>query len=199
VVRDENGFGIFRNSGNRFRFFPIGIVSIGISRNRNRSYRNRYSPLPTIFFGYCFESEFTEFKIRNLPKLLTSLAQIPNSQLMAHGLASSPPQATHLSSARRTSVALSQAQRSRTGTPHTAATASRHCSLLCSALHAVPPNFVTHLPSLCWAARADHGQTHCPPILALWPWMHTPPGEGPALAAAIGAHTHAPPCRRSSS
>jgi hypothetical protein len=81
---------------------------------------------------------------------------------MAHGPASSPPQATHLSSARRTSVALAQAQRSRTGTPHTAATASRHCSLLCSALHVVPPNSVTHLPSLYRAACADHGRTHCP-------------------------------------
>jgi hypothetical protein len=37
TVRDENGFRIFRNFGNRFRFFPIGIVGIGISRNWNQS------------------------------------------------------------------------------------------------------------------------------------------------------------------
>ena len=37
VIRHENSFRIFWNSGNRFRFFRIGIVGIGISRNRNRS------------------------------------------------------------------------------------------------------------------------------------------------------------------
>jgi hypothetical protein len=34
--RDENGFGIFRNSGNRFRNFSIGFTGNGIFRKRNR-------------------------------------------------------------------------------------------------------------------------------------------------------------------
>jgi hypothetical protein len=34
--RDENGFGIFRNSGNRFRNFSIGFIGNGIFRKRNR-------------------------------------------------------------------------------------------------------------------------------------------------------------------
>jgi hypothetical protein len=36
IVRDENGFGIFRNSGNRFRNFSIGFTGNGIFRKRNR-------------------------------------------------------------------------------------------------------------------------------------------------------------------
>jgi hypothetical protein len=36
VTRDENGFGIFRNSGNRFRNFSIGFTGNGIFRKRNR-------------------------------------------------------------------------------------------------------------------------------------------------------------------
>jgi hypothetical protein len=36
TTRDENGFGIFRNSGNRFRNFSIGITGNGIFRKRNR-------------------------------------------------------------------------------------------------------------------------------------------------------------------
>jgi hypothetical protein len=36
VGRDENGFGIFRNSGNRFRNFSIGFTGNGIFRKRNR-------------------------------------------------------------------------------------------------------------------------------------------------------------------
>jgi hypothetical protein len=36
--RDENGFGIFWNFGNRYRFFPIGIVGIGISRSRSSEF-----------------------------------------------------------------------------------------------------------------------------------------------------------------
>jgi hypothetical protein len=36
VSRDENGFGIFRNSGNRFRNFSIGFTGNGIFRKRNR-------------------------------------------------------------------------------------------------------------------------------------------------------------------
>jgi hypothetical protein len=35
-TRDENGFGIFRNSGNRFRNFSIGFTGNGIFRKRNR-------------------------------------------------------------------------------------------------------------------------------------------------------------------
>jgi hypothetical protein len=80
---------------------------------------------------------------------------------MAHGPASSPPRSTHLSSARRTSAALAQhsaaAQAHRTQPPQLVAIVHG-----CSALHTVPPNSVTHLPSLCRAARADHGRTHCP-------------------------------------
>jgi hypothetical protein len=33
AIRDENGFEIFRNSGYRFRFFPIGLVGNGIFGN----------------------------------------------------------------------------------------------------------------------------------------------------------------------
>jgi hypothetical protein len=91
---------IFPDRNRRYRYFSESVIGI-LDRNR---YRNLYCPLPTVFFGYRFGSEFTEFKIRNLPKLLTSPAQIPNSQLIAHGPASSPPRATHLSSARRTNV-----------------------------------------------------------------------------------------------
>jgi hypothetical protein len=36
VSRDENGFGIFRNSGNRFRNFSIGFTGNGIFQKRNR-------------------------------------------------------------------------------------------------------------------------------------------------------------------
>jgi hypothetical protein len=36
TIRDENGFGIFRNSGNRFRNFSIGFIGNGIFRKRNR-------------------------------------------------------------------------------------------------------------------------------------------------------------------
>jgi hypothetical protein len=36
VARDENGFGIFRNSGNRFRNFSIGFIGNGIVRKQNR-------------------------------------------------------------------------------------------------------------------------------------------------------------------
>jgi hypothetical protein len=36
VVRDENGFGIFRNSVNRFRNVLIGFIGNGIFRKQNR-------------------------------------------------------------------------------------------------------------------------------------------------------------------
>jgi uncharacterized low-complexity protein len=68
VLRDENGFGIFRNSRNRFRIFSIGITGNGIFRKRNR-YRNRRSVLPTVSFDYRFLSENTGFVSRNFPKL----------------------------------------------------------------------------------------------------------------------------------
>ena len=32
----RSGFGIFRNSENRFRFFSVGFIGIGIFRNRYR-------------------------------------------------------------------------------------------------------------------------------------------------------------------
>jgi hypothetical protein len=35
-ARDENGFGIFRNFGNRFRNFSIGFIDNGIFRKRNQ-------------------------------------------------------------------------------------------------------------------------------------------------------------------
>jgi hypothetical protein len=36
IRRDENGFGIFRYSGNRFRNFSVGFIGNGIFRKRNR-------------------------------------------------------------------------------------------------------------------------------------------------------------------
>jgi hypothetical protein len=36
ISKDENSFGIFRNSGNRFRNFSIGFIGNGIFRKRNR-------------------------------------------------------------------------------------------------------------------------------------------------------------------
>jgi hypothetical protein len=36
VCRDENGFGIFRYTGNRFRNFSVGFIGNGIFRKRNR-------------------------------------------------------------------------------------------------------------------------------------------------------------------
>jgi hypothetical protein len=36
IGRDENGFGIFRYSGNRFRNFSVGFLGNGIFRKRNR-------------------------------------------------------------------------------------------------------------------------------------------------------------------
>jgi hypothetical protein len=36
IIRDENSFGIFRYSGNRFRNFSIGFIGNGIFRKRNR-------------------------------------------------------------------------------------------------------------------------------------------------------------------
>jgi hypothetical protein len=36
VSRDENGFGFFRYSGNRFRKFSIGFIGNGIFRKRDR-------------------------------------------------------------------------------------------------------------------------------------------------------------------
>jgi hypothetical protein len=36
MIRDENGFGIFRYSGNRFRNFSVGFIGNGIFRKQNR-------------------------------------------------------------------------------------------------------------------------------------------------------------------
>jgi hypothetical protein len=58
--RDENYFGIFRYSGNRFRNFSVGLTGNGIFRKtesvfgilyQNR-YRNRRGVLSTVSFGY---------------------------------------------------------------------------------------------------------------------------------------------------
>jgi hypothetical protein len=72
-ARDENGFGIFRYSGNRFRNFSIGFTGNGIFWKRNRFseffYRNRWGVLPTISFGYRFLSKITGIVSRNFPEL----------------------------------------------------------------------------------------------------------------------------------
>jgi hypothetical protein len=53
LARDENGFGIFRNSGNRFRNFSIGFTGNGFFEN-GIGFRNRRGVLPTVSFGYRF-------------------------------------------------------------------------------------------------------------------------------------------------
>jgi hypothetical protein len=77
MTRDENGFGIFGISetvfvfsdrNRQYRYFSESESVIGIL-DQNQ-YQNRYSPLPIVFFGYRFGSKCTEFKIRNLPKLM---------------------------------------------------------------------------------------------------------------------------------
>jgi hypothetical protein len=74
---------IFSDQNCRYRYFPESESVIGIL-DRNR-YKNRYSPLPTVFFGYRFGSEFSEFKIRNLPKLTAYVPHRPTtSVLQAH-------------------------------------------------------------------------------------------------------------------
>jgi hypothetical protein len=57
--RDENGFGIFRYSGNRFRNFSVGFLGNGIFRKRNRFSEFSigigvvfYRPFPSVI-GFC--------------------------------------------------------------------------------------------------------------------------------------------------
>jgi hypothetical protein len=57
--RDENGFGIFWNSANRFRIFSIGFTGNGIFRKRNRFSEFSigidvvlYRPFPSVT-GFC--------------------------------------------------------------------------------------------------------------------------------------------------
>jgi hypothetical protein len=59
VIRDENGFGIFWNSENRFQNFSIGFTSNGIFRKRNRFSEFSigigvvfYRPFPSVT-GFC--------------------------------------------------------------------------------------------------------------------------------------------------
>jgi hypothetical protein len=79
-ARDENGFGIFRNSGNRFRNFSIGFTGNGIFRKRNRfsefsigigtesawCFTDRFHRLPVFVGNYriCF-SEISGIVSRN--------------------------------------------------------------------------------------------------------------------------------------
>jgi hypothetical protein len=75
--RDENGFGIFRYSGNRFRNFSVGFIGNGIFRKRNRFSEFSigigigigvvfYRPFPSVTG---FLSEITGFVSRNFPEL----------------------------------------------------------------------------------------------------------------------------------
>jgi hypothetical protein len=59
TARDENGFGIFQNSRNRFRNFSIGFTGNGIFRKRNRFSKfsmgisvEFYRPFPSVT-GFC--------------------------------------------------------------------------------------------------------------------------------------------------
>jgi hypothetical protein len=54
IGRDENGFGIFQNSGNRFRLFPIGVVGNGIFQKRYR--------LSEFWFGIGIEIGMTSYR-----------------------------------------------------------------------------------------------------------------------------------------
>jgi hypothetical protein len=84
--RDENGFEIFQNSGNRFRNFSIGVTGNGIFRKRNRFSEFSigigvvfYRPFPSVT-GFCRKlpdlclgifrnsvSEFSGILSRNFP------------------------------------------------------------------------------------------------------------------------------------
>jgi hypothetical protein len=72
TTRDENGFGIFRYSGNRFRNFSIGFTGNSIFSKtesvfgifyQNR-YRNRRGVLPTVSFGYRFCRKLPDLCLR---------------------------------------------------------------------------------------------------------------------------------------
>jgi hypothetical protein len=82
TLRDENDFGIFRYSGNRFRNFSIGFTGNGIFRKRNRFSEfsiGRCGVLPTVSFGLRLPvfvgnyricvSEFSGIVSRNFPEL----------------------------------------------------------------------------------------------------------------------------------
>jgi hypothetical protein len=56
VRRDENGFGIFRYSGNRFRNFSIGFIGNGNFRKRNRF--SEFSIGIDIGIAWCFTDRF---------------------------------------------------------------------------------------------------------------------------------------------
>jgi hypothetical protein len=78
--RDENGFEIFRYSGNRFRNFSIGFTGNGIFQKRNQFLeffigigRNRRGVLPIVSFGYWFLSEITVFATRNFLELFLGI------------------------------------------------------------------------------------------------------------------------------
>jgi hypothetical protein len=67
--RDENGFGIFRYSGNRFRNFSIGFIGNGIFRKRNRF--SEFSIGTGIGIGVVFYRPFPSVTVfcRKLPDL----------------------------------------------------------------------------------------------------------------------------------
>jgi hypothetical protein len=69
--RDENSFGIFRNSGNRFRNFSIGFTGNGIFRKRNRfsEFSIGIGIRIGVVFYQPFLSEITGFVSRNFPEL----------------------------------------------------------------------------------------------------------------------------------
>jgi hypothetical protein len=73
LARDENGFGIFRYSGIRFRNFSIGFIGNGIFQKRNR-FSDFSIGIGVVFYRpfasvTVFLSESTEFLSRNFPEL----------------------------------------------------------------------------------------------------------------------------------
>jgi len=88
--RDENGFRIFRNSGNRFRNFSIGFTGNGIFRKRNRFSEFSigigigigvvfYRPFPSVT-GFCRKlpdcvSEFSGIVSLNFSELCLEIFQ----------------------------------------------------------------------------------------------------------------------------
>jgi hypothetical protein len=118
LCRDENGFGIFRNSGNRFRFFSIGIVGIGHRNFRSESvqlFTDRFLRLPFWIGIYRIQnSEFTEthgpaqflkfkFTAHGRPIGASSPACHHNGQAQPHARTASPTHCTcHVACTRRT-------------------------------------------------------------------------------------------------
>jgi hypothetical protein len=72
---DENGFGIFRNSGNRFRNFSIKFTGNGIFRKRNRF--SEFSIGTGIGIGVVFYRPFPSVTgfCRKLPDLCVGIFQ----------------------------------------------------------------------------------------------------------------------------